>query len=72
MCFSLDILELCSAAIHLCQFENACTDDLKARKHQEGLRLASSGGSHTWLRQDDMTGAVKTAKNPNESSIQQH
>lgn len=32
------------------------------RKRQEGSRLALSGGSHTWLRQDNVTGGVKTAK----------
>lgn len=58
LCFSLDVLYWCSAAVHLCPFGSARTDDLKARNRQEGSGLASSGGSHTW----HVMGGVKTAK----------
>lgn len=58
LCFSLDTLHYHSAAVHLCRFESARTDDSKTRKRQEGSRLAS----HIWLRWDNVTGGVKTAK----------
>lgn len=37
LCFSLDILYSRSAAVHLCQFGIARTDDLKARKPPGGV-----------------------------------